>query len=190
MEPITFKGKENNQSGVDYFHNTRSSAKKLISGLIMLGLAIYGYNTIGYNGDIDVDKWAQGYLVPFMGKDSGLFFSALFGAICSISIAVFLFKGLFRIYTFNKHIDTFEGKNVAGWSCVQTRSSNTSNIDEAYAYRNFKAQYMTPDKAAEFYMETSRLGNSMADSDTLGYVNSKMGMMSPEQKVSFLQGKK
>jgi len=175
--------------------NNYLGAKKLISGLIMLGLSILMHNTVGYNGDIDVDKWSQGYLVPLIGKDSGLFFSATLGAICAISIAVFFIKGLFRIITFNQFIECIEGKNTSGCELsaaqqAQFSKSGTSNIDEAYAYRNFKAGYMTPDKAAEFYMETSRLNNSMADSDTIGYVNSKMGMMSPDQKIDFLQGKK
>ena len=172
-----------------------SSAKKLISGLILLGLAIFMHNTIGYNGDTDLTKWLQGYLIPFFGKDSGSFFSVTLDAICHIFMAIFFVKGVFRIVTFNQFIESFEGENTSGceFSAAQQAEfsrTNTSAIGEAYAYRNAKAKYMTPDKAAEFYIETSKFANSMADNGTIEYINSKMGMMTPDQKISFLQGKK
>jgi len=171
-----------------------SSAKKLISGLIMLGLAIYGHNTIGYNGDIDVDKLAQGYLVPFIGKDSGLFFSALINAVLGVLIAVFFFKGIFRIVTFNQFIELFEGKNTSGHEYIfgpsTSRDFSDSAVDEALKYRDAKMDTMSNESAAKFYKETSSLNNlANTNNNTSRYLSAKISTMSNEDAISFLRGK-
>ncbi len=170
---------------------TPRPARKLITGILFLSAAILHYKMFG--GSEIIDNWAQGYLVPLFGRENGLFFSALIDGSLDILSFVFAIKGLYRIYTFNQVIDAYDIGNIAGYEISQNTSSSnsdTNNIDSAYAYRNAKAQFMTPDKAAEFYMETSRLSNSNMDKSTRDYVNSKMGMMSSEGKLNFLRGKK
>lgn len=172
---------------------TPRPARKLITGILMVSAAIFIYKMVGGKGNEPIDTWAQGYLVPLLGRENGLFFSALLNGSVSILAFVFFIKGLYRIYTFNQVIDAYDIGNIAGYEVSQNRgttNSDTNNIDSAYAYRNAKAQFMTPDKAAEFYMETSRLSNSNMDKSTRDYVNSKMGMMSSEGKLNFLRGKK
>jgi len=168
--------------------------KKLISGIVLLGLSIYAHNTIGYSGHVDVDKWAQGYLVPFMGKDSGLFFSALINAVSGVLIVVFFLKGLYRIMTFNKFIDQLEGKNTSGHEFIfepsTSRDFSGSAIDNALRYRDAKMDTMSNESAAKFYKETSSLNNlANTNNSTSSYLNAKISNMSNEDAISFLRGK-
>jgi hypothetical protein len=67
---------------------------------------------------------------------------------------------------------------------------STSNIEAALRYRDAKMRTMTTDKAAEFYLDTNRVLNSTTNKSVVGYINSKMTMMSSEQRINYLRGKK
>ena len=68
--------------------------------------------------------------------------------------------------------------------------SSTSNIEATMRYRDAKMRTMSQEKAAEFYLSTNRIVNSTTNKSVLGYINSKMTLMTPNQRIDFLRGKK
>ena len=68
--------------------------------------------------------------------------------------------------------------------------SSTSNIEATMRYRDSKMKTMTQEQAAEFYLSTNRIVNSTTNKSVLGYINSKMTLMTPNQRIDFLRGKK
>jgi hypothetical protein len=87
-----------------------------------------------------------------------------------------MIKGVYMILTFHMYIDQYEGKNLAGYEISQrSLTSSSTNIDKAYAYRDSKMAGMSPDKTADLYIRSSKLGSSSGNRHVDGYINSKLG---------------
>jgi hypothetical protein len=170
------------------------NAKKLISGLVMIAIVIGVFGYFGIYWGEKAEKSTIPALESVFDKENAIFFSSILISAGYIALFVLFVKGLYRVMTFHMYNDIFEGKNLSGRELSAGRqalasTSNTSAIDNAYGYRNALMNNMTPDKAAEFYMETSKLNNSPISDSTKGYINSKLGMMSPDKAINFLRGK-
>jgi hypothetical protein len=99
--------------------------------------------------------------------------------------------GIYKIYTFNMYLDVYEAKLTPFQKRNMTDSvSSTSNIEATMRYRDAKMRTMTQEQAAEFYLSTNRIVNSTTNKSVLGYINSKMTLMTPNQRIDFLRGKK
>jgi hypothetical protein len=67
---------------------------------------------------------------------------------------------------------------------------NYSNIEATLKYRDELMKTMTTKQAAKFYLETNSMLGSTTNKSVLGYINSKMTSMTPNQRIDFLRGKK
>lgn len=99
--------------------------------------------------------------------------------------------GVYKICTFNMYIDTYEAKLTPFQKRhMKDNVTSTSNIEATMRYRDSKMRTMTNEQAAEFYLDTNRIVNSTTNKSVLGYINSKMTLMTPDQRINFLRGKK
>jgi hypothetical protein len=99
--------------------------------------------------------------------------------------------GIYKIYTFNMYLDVYEAKLTPFQKRKMKDSvSSTSNIEATMRYRDAKMRTMSQEQAAEFYLSTNRIINSTTNSSTLGFINSKMTLMTPNQRIDYLRGKK
>jgi hypothetical protein len=170
------------------------SAKKLISGLIMVAITLGVFNYFGIYWGEKAEKSIIPALESVFDKENATFFSSIIISAGYITLFTLFVKGVYRVMTCNQFLEAFEGKNTSGWeysAAQQAAFSNksTSAIDNAYSYRNSLMQNMAPDNAVKFYMETSKLNNSPMSDSTKGYINSKLSMMSPDKTIDFLRGK-
>ena len=89
------------------------------------------------------------------------------------------------------YIDEFECKLTPYQKkYMKDINPSTSNIEATMRYRDAKMRTMTPEQAAEYYLDTNRVLGSTTNKSVIGYINSKMTLMSPERRIDFLRGKK
>jgi hypothetical protein len=117
--------------------------------------------------------------------------STLFNAGVGIWGVYWFVLGIYKIYTFNMYLDVYEAKMTPFQKRKMKDSvSSTSNIEATMRYRDAKMRTMSQEQAAEFYLSTNRIINSTTNSSTLGFINSKMTLMTPNQRIDYLRGKK
>jgi hypothetical protein len=168
-----------------------ASGKKLLGGLFRLVSVILFYIYLGP----DWVKEVQHSIVSTLSSDpksaGANLVADLFRFAISIWMIYWFVLGIYKIYTFNMYVDEFECKLTPFQKkYMKDVDPSTSNIEEAMRYRNAKMRTMTPERAAEYYLDTNRVLGSATNKSVVGYINSKMTFMSPEQRISFLRGKK
>lgn len=168
-----------------------TSGKKLLGGLFRLVSVILFYVYLGPDWVKDV----QSVIVSALSEDpksaGANLVAHLFRLTISIWMLYWFVLGIYKIYTFNMYIDEFECKLTPFQKqYMEDVDPSTSNIESAIKYRDAKMRTMTPERAAEYYLDTNRLLSSTTNKSTLGYINSKMAFMSPERRVNFLRGRK
>ena len=169
---------------------------KLLGGLLRIGFVIFFLNKFSIHWNEQASPFLKEKISAVIGEETGNFLALSLVAIGHIILLVMFIKGVYKVLTFNQYVDVFEGKNLAGFEIDQgatmhgssKTSSTSSNIDKAYAYRDSKMAYMTPEKASELYIKTSKLGGS-SNKQVDGYINSKLGGMTPEKGLDYLKGK-
>jgi hypothetical protein len=111
-----------------------------------------------------------------------------------------LVKGVYKIMTFGQYLETFEGKNTAGFEYIsgspwdKSRSSSSA-INKVYAYRESVMRSQTPENAAKTLINSSK---AIGSSESIGrgydkaasYIDSKLSSMSPNSGFKYLSGKK
>lgn len=167
--------------------DNNASRKKLLGGIFRVATVCLLYKFFGSDWESSVysnlsnSSHATGVNVV----------SKLFNAGVAIWGVYWLVLGIYKICTFNMHLDVYEAKLTPFQKRNMKDSvSSTSNIEDAMRYRDSKMRTMSQEQAAEFYLSTNRIVNSTTNKSTLGYINSKMAMMSPNQRIDFLRGKK
>jgi hypothetical protein len=174
-------------SGLNSIIDDNASGKKLLGGIFRVTTVCLLYKYFGS----DWENFVYSNLRTNTDSAGVSFLYKLLNAAVSIWGVYWFVLGIYKIYTFNMYLDVYEAKLTPFQKRNMKDSvSSTSNIEEALRYRDSKMRTMTQEKAAEFYMSTNRIINSTTNSSTLGYINSKMAMMSPEQRINYLSGKK
>ena len=167
--------------------DNNASGKKLLGGIFRVATVCLLYKFFGSDWESSVysnlsnSSHATGTNVV----------SKLFNAAVAIWGVYWLILGIYKICTFNMYLDVYEAKLTPFQKRNMKDSvSSTSNIEAAMRYRDSKMRTMSQEQAAEFYLSTNRIVNSTTNKSTLGYINSKMAIMSPNQRIDFLRGKK
>lgn len=168
-----------------------TSGKKLLGGLFRLVSVILFYVYLGP----DWVKDAQDAIVSFLSDNpdskGANFVAKLFAAVIALWAIYWFVLGIYKIYTFNMYLVVFEAKLTPFQKMyMEDIEPSTSNIEATMRYRDAKMRTMTPEQAAEYYLDTNRVLGSTTNKSVIGYINSKMTMMTPDQRISFLRGKK
>ena len=170
---------------------------KLLGGVFKIACIVVFLNIFGIYLGEQASPFSKKHLSSLFGEETGNFLALALVAIGHIFMLYMMIKGIYQVLTFNQYIDVYEGKNLAGYEISQTHNihgipysnSSTSNIEKVYGYRNSKMAGMTPEKAADLYIKTSKLGGTV-NKQVEGYINSKLGGMTPEKGLDYLSGKK
>ena len=171
-----------------------SPLRKLVIGVILLSSFAILYNYFGANGLSDVCYKLEITLSKYMMKDLAVMLSAL---IC-LPLAIFMVyapvSGTYRVCTFNQYIPTFED-NTPGGTPVRGCDSYP-NINRVLNYRESKLTSMSPDRAAEFYIGSSKIeslytgyNNGPETQRILSYIESKLSGMSSDRGLNYLANK-
>lgn len=179
----------------DYMLDETDSLKKLLGGLFRVGSVVLFYVYLGTEWIEETDKEITAYFSGGEKSDLANTAGNAFAAALSLFLLYWFVIGIYRIYTFNMYLGTFEAEltplQKKYMSDIDPKFSNFTNIESALRYRDSRMNCMAPDKAADFYMQTNRiLGSTSRNSSVVGYINSKMSIMTPDQKINFLSGKK
>lgn len=171
--------------------DNNASGKKLLGGLFRLVSVILFYVYLGP----DWVKSAQNSIVSTLSDNpdsaGANLVAKLFAAGIALWALYWFVLGIYKIYTFNMYIDEFECKLTPYQKkYMKDINPSTSNIEATMRYRDAKMRTMTPDQAAEYYLDTNRVLGSTTNKSVIGYINSKMTMMTPDQRINFLRGKK
>ena len=164
-------------------------SSKLLRGIFRIGMLVIFYKIFGIYWDEDATPFLTEKISAVLGSDFGSFMAATLVAVANIFILYTMFKGVYQIATFNQYHEVYEGKLTAWQKAHATSIDQGSNIDKVYGYRNSKMGWMSPDKAAELYISTSKLGGFAGNKGAEGYINSKLGGMSPDKGLDYLRGK-
>lgn len=170
-------------------HN--ASGKKLFGGLFRLVSVVLFYKYLGPDWVDDAKESIVSTLSDNPDSAGANFIAGLFAAAIGLWAIYWFVLGIYKIYTFNMYIDEFETKLTPFQKRnMKDINPSTSNIEAAMRYRDSKMRTMTPEQAAEYYLDTNRVVNSTTNKSVLGYINSKMTIMTPDQRIDFLRGKK
>lgn len=170
---------------------------KFLGGIFKISLIVVFLNKFGIHWNEKATPFLKEFFIIIIGEQTGNFLALAIIATAHVFMLVMLIKGIYQVLTYNQYIDEYEGKNLAGYEISQTHNihgvpysnSNISNINKVYAYRNSKMAGMTPEKAAELYINTSKLGRT-SNKQMEGYINSKLGGMTPDKGLNYLKGMK
>jgi hypothetical protein len=178
-------------SGLNSMLDNRSSGRKLLGGLFRIISVCLFYVYLGPKWVKDVQNSIISTLSDNPDSAGANLVAKIFGAGIALWALYWLVLGIYRTYTFNMYIDVYECE-ISDFqrSCMTDSEPSTSNIEEAIRYRDAKMKTMPTDKAAEFYMDTNRILNSETNKSVIGYMNSKMTMMTPDQRIDYLRGRK
>lgn len=167
--------------------DNNASGKKLLGGIFRVATVCLLYKYFGS----DWENSIYSNLSNSSHSAGTNVISKLFNAGVGIWGVYWIVLGIYKIGTFNMYLDVYEAKLTPYQKRKMKDSvSGTSNIEAAMRYRDSKMRTMSQEKAAEFYLSTNRIVNSTTNSSTLGFINSKMAIMSPNQRIDFLRGKK
>ena len=174
-------------SGFNSMLDDNASAKKLLGGIFRVATVCLLYKYFG-------SYWEDSFYSN-LSKNSdstvATSVSKLFNAAVGLWGVYWFVLGIYKIYTFNMYIDVYEAKLTPFQKQNMTDSEpSTSNIEATLRYRDAKMKTMTQEQAADFYLSTNGIVNSTTNKSVLGYINSKMTLMTPNQRVDFLRGKK
>jgi hypothetical protein len=174
-------------SGLNSMLDDNASGKKLLGGIFRVTSVCLLYKYFG-------SDWEDSIYSNLSNSSDSTFanlVSTLFNAGVGIWGVYWVVLGIYKIYTFNMYLDVYEAKLTPFQKRNMKDSvSSTSNIEATMRYRDAKMRTMSQEKAAEFYLSTNRIVNSTTNSSTLGFINSKMAMMSSEQRINYLRGKR
>ncbi len=178
-------------SGLNSMLDNNASGKKLLGGIFRVVSVCLFYAYLGPEWVADAQKSIVLTLSDNPDSAVANLVAKLFAAGIGLWEVYWFFLGNYRIYTFNMYMDVYEAK-LTPFQKRNMRDSepSNSNIEAALRYRDAKMRTMTTDKAAEFYLDTNRVLNSTTNKSVVGYINSKMTMMSSEQRINYLRGKK
>jgi hypothetical protein len=174
-------------SGLNSMIDDNASGKKLLGGIFRVATVCLLYKYFGS----DWENSVYSNLSNSSHATGTNVISKLFNAGIAIWGVYWLVLGIYKICTFNMYLDVYEAKLTPFQKRNMKDSvSSTSNIEAAMRYRDVKMKTMTQEQAAEFYLSTNKIVNSTTNKSVLGYINSKMTMMTPNQRIDFLRGKK
>lgn len=179
------------KKGTNYMLDDAASGKKLLGGIFRVASVCLLYTYLGDNWVFDVRKSIVSFLSDNPNSAGANFIATLSTAIVGVWGLYWFVLGIYKIYTFSMYIDAYETKLTPFQKAYMKDSvSSTSNIEATMRYRDGKMRTMTPEQAAEFYLDTNRVINSTTNKSVIGYINSKMTIMTPDQRINFLRGKK
>ena len=178
-------------SGLNSMLDNNASGKKLLGGIFRITSVCLFYTYLGPDWVSDVKESIVSTLSDDPDSAGANLVAKLFAAGIGLWCLYWFVLGLYKTYTFNMYLDVYEAKLTPFQKSHMTDSEpSTSNIEAALRYRDAKMRTMTTDKAAEFYLDTNRVLNPTTNKSVVGYINSKMTMMSSEQRINYLRGKK
>jgi hypothetical protein len=178
-------------SGLNSMLDDNASGKKLLGGIFRVTSVCLAYTYLGPEWVSDVQDSIVSTLSDDPDSANANFVAKLFAGALAIWGLYWFVVGIYKIYTFNMYIAAYESKLTPFQKRNMTDSvSSTSNIEATMRYRDSKMRTMTQEQAAEFYLSTNRIVNSTTNRSVLGYINSKMTIMTPDQRIDFLRGKK
>ena len=122
----------------------------------------------------------------------------MLSALIVLPISIFMvyaaMSGLYRTFTFHLYHPTFEDNTPGG--VVVKGCDSYDNINRVLSYRESKMCGLTPDKAADLYISSSKIeslytGYSSGPQtlSTLSYIESKLCGMTPEKGLNYLANK-
>jgi len=167
--------------------DNNKSGKKLLGGIFRVATVCLLYKYFGsyWENSIysNLSNSSDSKVVSLVSK--------LFNAAVGLWGVYWFVLGLYKIYTFNMYLDVYEAKLTPYQKSHMTDSEpSTSNIEATLKYRDELMKTMTSKQAAKFYLETNSMLGSTTNKSVLGYINSKMTLMTPNQRIDFLRGKK
>src|ERR1035437_6393530 len=127
-----------------------SPLRTLITGLVMISIFfLIRLATGGTNGLYNVENHLTNQTFSFLPHD----LAEVIGNLCVIVVGGFsvycFISGMYRTFTFNQYIPTFED-NTPGGTPVKGCDSYP-NINRILSYRESKMCGMSPDSAADLY---------------------------------------
>jgi hypothetical protein len=175
-------------SGLNSMLDDNASAKKLLGGIFRVATVCLLYFFFG-------DKWEDSFYSNLSNNSysstGANLLPKLFNAAVGLWGVYWIGLGIYKIYTFNMYLDVYEAKlTLFQKQNMKDIEPSTSNIEAALRYRDAKMKTMTTKEAARFYMDTNSILGSTTNKSVLGYINSKMTTMTPNQRIDFLRGKK
>ena len=174
-------------SGLNSMLDSNKSGKKLLGGIFRVATVCLLYKYFG-------SYWENSFysnLSKHSDSSGATLVSKLFNAAVGLWGVYWFVLGLYKIYTFNMYLDVYEAKLTPFQKRNMTDSEqSTSNIEATLKYRDELMKTMTTKQAAKFYLETNSMIGSTTNKSVLGYINSKMTLMTPNQRIDYLRGKK
>ena len=169
--------------------------RKLILGIFLLSSFFFLNEFIGgHDGLTAIEKYIRVWMLGFMDKNLATMFSALVCLPLPIYMVYAAVSGTYRICTFNIYNPVFE-ENTPGGVRVKGCDSYT-NINRVLSYREFKMCGMSPERAADLYISSSKIeslytgyNNGLETLRTLSFIESKLCGMSSERGLNYLANK-
>jgi hypothetical protein len=161
--------------------------QKLVKGIILFTAFWLIYNKIGANGLRHLQVNLENDTFSFMSKDLASIFSNLVMLILGFALFYCFVSGLYRICTFNIHNAIYD-EYVPGGVPVKGHNS-FPNINKVLNFRESAMKGMSPERAAELYVASSKIENLTVGPETqrvLSYIESKLAGMSPQKGLNFL----
>jgi len=170
-------------------------SKKLLIGIILFAsFYLLYYITGGPNGLYDVKKFLKLSVFNIFPSGFAGFLSSISIAVIGLTMVYLFVSGLYRMCTFNIYLPTFED-NTPGGTPVRGCDS-FPNINRVLSYRESKMCSMSPERAADLYVGSSKIeslytnyNNGPETQRALSYIESKLSSMSSDRALNYLANK-
>lgn len=133
------------------------------------------------------------YMTDNLGRDLGNILLIAFYLVLLYAFFYFPIAGVYYMATWEIPLPMYEsgsnGKAVSAYD-----NSSYPNINRVMKYRESKMGMMSNDKAAQYFIKTSKLDNLYSSKGentkrTLDYIEGRLGMMSNDKAIDFISGK-
>jgi hypothetical protein len=173
------------------------SLKKLTTAIFQGAAIYYFYQTFGQRGQDDPAVAFLNYFGMSLDKPLHMIIGSFVNFAFGILGFIWIGQSIYRLGTFDQYIHTFEHKDVfknTGGEpytkyLARTGQLNGSykNINSVLAYRNSLMNTMPVESASQLLLSTSSILGATANSNVLGYLDTKFSTMSVESGLEFLK---
>lgn len=169
--------------------------KKLVIGILLFAsFFVINHFMGGVDGLTNIKHTLRDGALSSMSEAPRSILLSLLGIVVGLYMVYAFVSGLYRICTFNQYIPTFEDSPVGG---VPVKGCDSyPNINRVLSYRESKMCSMSPERAAELYVGSSKIeslytnyNNGPEAQRTLSYIESKLCSMSSDRALNFLANK-
>lgn len=170
---------------------------KLLSGLWRVAFVLIFLNIFGIHWNEKANPYLEKIFLEVFDKQNSVFFASLVVGVGHIVLLVMTIKGVYKIFTFDKYLRTFDDGNLAGYETTRGYSGaneRASGLGKAYSYRESVMRSQTPENAAKTLINSSKIIGSTESTGkgydkAASYIDSKLSSMSPSSAFKYLSGK-